>query len=376
MNIVNIGIDKSLVGGSGLGDAVERHAEYGRYLDHLDIIVYTSKKDNLKVFKIADNVFGHPSNSINKLFFIRDAQRIFRQINEQHKVDVIVCQDPFVPGYIGCLLKKRYNCKLQVNFHGDFWNNKQWLKERSINGIFLLISKYVVKRADVVRVVSPLIADKLRVNGLPDAKITVISTPVKTAADFNLSEWSDKPAVELKKLLFVGRLVEAKNLFFTLNVIAELAKLRQDFVLEIIGDGHLKKRLQQKVGELSLTNRVSFLGVKEPSELWRYYRQATALILFSTNESFGKVIVEAGLAETPAVVSRTLGAETIIKDKQTGLLVGISDLSGSLAALIKILDDQALAIELGRQARADYSVRFDRQKNIEAIVKLWRDLLK
>ncbi|MBN1778960.1 MAG: hypothetical protein JW816_01950, partial [Candidatus Buchananbacteria bacterium] len=129
MHIVNIGTDKTLVGGPKLGDALARHASYGRFVDQLDVIVYTNKNEGLKKFVISDNVIGHPTNSLAKIFFIFDAVKIFQKINQEKKVDVAVCQDPFVMGLAGVLLKFKYKIKLQVNFHGDFWQNKNWLKE-------------------------------------------------------------------------------------------------------------------------------------------------------------------------------------------------------------------------------------------------------
>ena len=167
----------------------------------------------------------------------------------------------------------------------------------------------------------------------------------------------------------------AKNLFFTFDVLAELVKSTSDFKLQIIAFGGLQAKLEQYSRQLGLADQVEFLGTKGVTETAEYFRRALCLILFSTNESFGKVIVEAGLAETPTIASRTLGAQTIIKDGLTGWLVDINDQAASVAALKNLLSNPAAAIKLGQQARLDYTQRFDRAANIQAIIKLWRDLL-
>jgi len=201
MNVLNIGTDKTLVGGRKLGDAIQRHRRYGEFLDHLDIIVYANKKEGLNKFKISDKVFGYPTNSKSKSHFFFDAKKIFEKINQDHKIDIIVCQDPFIPGLIGVCLKKKYGFKLQINFHGDFWQNSAWLKERWLNIFFLLISKFTVPRADLIRVMSEGQKEKLIRAGVKENKIKVISVPV----DLDKYQGSEIRDQKLKIVLHVGR---------------------------------------------------------------------------------------------------------------------------------------------------------------------------
>ena len=65
-----------------------------------------------------------------------------------------------------------------MNWHGDFWDNKDWLDEKKINFFLLKLSKFLAKRADKLRVVNPLIKRKLIKAGIDEKKIIVIPTPV------------------------------------------------------------------------------------------------------------------------------------------------------------------------------------------------------
>src|SRR3989344_2806876 len=118
MRVLMISIDRSLLGKNQLGDAVERHKQYGQRVERLDIIVF-SKKGSAE-YKIFDTVVSYPTNSRSKLSYYVDALKLGRKLFDQHHYDLVITQDPFLTGMVGATLKKLLNVKLLVHFHGDF----------------------------------------------------------------------------------------------------------------------------------------------------------------------------------------------------------------------------------------------------------------
>ena len=69
------------------------------------------------------------------------------------RINVISTQDPFETGIAGWLLARKFRLPLQIQVHTDFLSSYFW-KESFLNKIRVIIGKFLVKRADCLRVVS------------------------------------------------------------------------------------------------------------------------------------------------------------------------------------------------------------------------------
>ena len=367
MNIVNIGTDKTLVGGASLGDAVERHRAYGRHLDHLDIIVYSPKREGLKEFKIADNVIGHPTNSWSKLGFMKDAERLFAKIHAQHKVDLIVCQDPFGPAVVGARLKKKYGVKLQINFHGDFFDNPFWLREHVRHRYYRRLAEKTILKADTIRIVSEALRPKLTKRYVKNEDIYVIPTPV------NLEKFQAEPSpqrFDRPIILTVGRIVKAKDFPILLATARLLVKQVSGLEWRIIGDGPLRRKFERQTS--STLPQLKWLNALPHDQLRPHYQAASVLVSTSNNESFGKVFLEAAMAQVPVVATATLGANNIVVNGETGFLAPIGDPQRLAERIAYLILRPELVAQMGEQAKQHALSRFGWQRSIDAMVQMWR----
>ena len=99
----------------------------------------------------------------------------------------------------------------------------------------------------------------------------------------------------------IGRFFEPKNHEFLIEIFSELCKKSRKFHLVLVGDGDLRKKIEEKVKALSLEGRVSFLGNRSdiPALL-----SAFDLFLFpSLWEGLPLTLIEAQAAELPCFVS-------------------------------------------------------------------------
>jgi glycosyltransferase involved in cell wall biosynthesis len=149
-----------------------------------------------------------------------------------------------------------------------------WIKRRRLGG---LVRKILSFRGVVWVAVSSHIDIWSSENG-PAA---VIQNPLGTILDKNLDYGRGGT---VKRLLFVGRLSEEKNPYIAVSV-ATKTKL----TLEFFGSGHLEKSLREAVQENNIV--AIFNGhVKDP---WSYLKEGDLLIVPSTTEGDGLVILEA-----------------------------------------------------------------------------------
>lgn len=367
MKILMISIDKGLVGKNQLGDVIERHRKYGEFCERLDIIVYNHKKDKLSEFTISDNVTGYPTNSISKLFFCCNAKKIGKKLFKENKYDLIVTQDPFMTGLVGYKLKKKFKSKLLVHFHGDFWDNPKWLKEKWFNFILLWLSKFVVSKADAIRVMSE--GQKSKVESRKSKGIVrVISTPVdltRFESGIRNQELNNK-----KIILHVGRDDEVKDY----NTLIKAFKL----VKEEVGDATLEqsgggKSLQDAIKKY-YSELTSFIGERKSSEqLISDYNKASVVALSSKSESFGKVLVEANACSKPVVSTETTGAKEIIQDGVNGFLVPIGNAEKLAEKIIWLLENPDKAEEMGENGRKLVQKKYG--DNTNKIIQFWHDII-
>lgn len=118
-------------------------------------------------------------------------------------------------------------------------------------------------------------------------------------------------------ILFVGRLVEIKNLPW---LIKRMCELPESTGLVLVGDGLLEAELKAMVTALELDGRVIFAGRKEGNDLYSMMSMADALVLCSHSETFGAVVAEALQWGTPCIVAKHLGASVLIECGKNGVL--------------------------------------------------------
>ncbi len=114
-------------------------------------------------------------------------------------------------------------------------------------------------------------------------------------------------------ILYVGRLVEVKNLVFLLKCFAKIEN--DNCRLVIVGDGELRSVLEESLISLELDKKVIMTGRKEGLELYSWYTFAQIFVFPSTYERFGAVVNEALLGGCFTLCSKAAGANTLINDK-------------------------------------------------------------
>jgi phosphatidylinositol alpha-1,6-mannosyltransferase len=124
----------------------------------------------------------------------------------------------------------------------------------------------------------------------------------------------------------------------------------------VIGDGRLRPELERAVAEQGLNGCVEFAGYVSDSERDQWLERARAFAMPSRippggeGEGFGIVYLEAAAHGVPVVAGNAAGAVDAIVHGRTGLLVDPEDASGVAEALVRILEDDALASRLSDEA--------------------------
>ena len=120
----------------------------------------------------------------------------------------------------------------------------------------------------------------------------------------------------------IGRFEEPKNHSFLVDIAVEVLKRNTNVYFLLLGDGHLRNFIKNKVASLGLSDRFIFAGVR--SDVPRILKGAVDIFLFpSLYEGLPLVLLEAQAAGLPCVISDAITTEVdVVKNliKRVSLL--------------------------------------------------------
>lgn len=146
-------------------------------------------------------------------------------------------------------------------------------------------------------------------------------TIIPNALDCSKFEYSYETRAKKRKELgvegkfvigHVGRFTPEKNHEFLINVFSEIAAVREDAVLLLVGKGELENKIKNLVHERNLTNKVIFL--KERDDVGELYQAMDIFAFPSISEGLGMTAVEAQISGLKTIISDKVPDEAIISD--------------------------------------------------------------
>jgi glycosyltransferase involved in cell wall biosynthesis len=159
-------------------------------------------------------------------------------------------------------------------------------------------------------------------------------------------------------LLCIAHQNEKKNLEILVKAFGRVKDVDPSLHLALVGDGPLRKNLEDLAHALDVRERVNFLGWKNRLEVAELLAGCKVFVLPSKSEPFGIVIIEAMACKKPVVASRVGGIPEIIEHGENGIMVDESDPVAFAAAIESLLNNPGLRQSLGARAYLTVQQRF------------------
>jgi len=313
MNILMIGEYPPKIGG------ISTHiSQLKKELDKLDQDVFVLTYSNSS----EENVYStRLPKKFRGIFFIIFGFFKGIIIIRKNKIDVIHSHFATTPGLLGLFLSVITQKKRILTVHGSDVN--VYLKRRIMGQLV----KFVLSNYPVIIAVSPDLAEKI--SHLSKGEFISIPNGVDHLRFFPEN-------FEKKGIGFIGALVNEKNPRDFVELIREL---RQKGIVEpayIIGDGYLRKELEEISGGLN----INFLGEIVDTE--KYLKRFMVIVSTSKTEGFGLSILESMACGCPVVSLASPGSNYLLSN----LNLAVQD-NNQLARLVeKILINSGFRLEL------------------------------
>ncbi len=195
-----------------------------------------------------------------------------------------------------------------------------------------------------------------------------------------------KVAADETLIGIVGRLTEIKNHEMFLDAAVEFQKFgRPKVKFVIIGDGHLRQSLEQRVDDLGIGEHVLFLGSRCDPE--NFYPALDVVALTSLNEGTPLSIIE-GMANARPVIATVVGGVadllgqkiSAIDDRRVavherGLGVASGDAEAMAQGLDYLIRNNELRDELGRRGREFVIKNYAKERLLADMSAVYEELL-
>ena len=324
----------------GNSEVFSRMKEYAHLAEELYIVVFSKNIDSRAESRDCDNLHIYPAKSLLDMY--RIGKKIIHNSKFMIHDSVITAQDPFETGLVGYLLSRRKKIPLELQAHTDFLS-PYFFRESLKNKIRVLLARFLIKRADRLRVVSERIKKSVVSQiGYPESRIELrpifIDTEKITRSPIKTDLRKKYPNHDFI-ILMASRLTREKNIGLAIEVFAGIMNQESGIknpLLLIVGDGPERENLELRIknyavpaGRQELRNNVVI--EQWTDDLVSYYKTADLFLLTSNYEGYGRTVIEAQAAGLPVLMTDVGVA--------AGEVVPVGDKVALVAALNKIMDN-------------------------------------
>lgn len=336
--------------------------------DGVDYIQIPIKDFNLSILRLY---------SLQMLLFNFEAAIEIKKLNHVHHFDIVHAQ--FCSGFLYAILRLiTYDkTKFVVTLHGTLVDEQLSRKKKSVSSFILIIMEYLtIKLANGVIASSyDTLRSARRHYGLDNITTEVIYSGVDLER-FNLK----RPNESLKKnqsrmfnVLYVGRVDERKRINILIHAAELLLSKYNTIRFLLVGPG-----TEQCFSYLTnKTFKPFFICAGTVSEeiLTNYYLMSDVFVLPSIYEGFGLVIVEAFAAGKPVIAFNAGSLPELVKNGETGILLGASESANELASSIEnLMLNDALRTKMAYDAK-ETAKNFTWTKSVNKTITFYETIL-
>ncbi len=238
-----------------------------------------------------------------------------------------------------------------------------------------IFSRWKYKRATKIIAISKRVREILLEDGIPEKKLTLVPSGVDFSRFPSVGKATCSQMGVPNNAIVVGQVAAFaphKDQATFLKAIALLLYKHPKVHVVMIGEGKLRKELEDLVKWLKIESSVHFLGFQKDPLLW--IAGFDVFCLSSREEGLGTSILDAMALRIPVVATNAGGIPEMIEDGVTGYLAEVGNPESLANSLSKAIQGRDQSRELTDQAFSK-AQHFDIQNTITQTEAVYRSLV-
>ena len=243
------------------------------------------------------------------------------------KPDIIHTQTEFTTSLYARQIAYKLHIPMVHTYHTMYEDYTHYIfpSKRVGKKAVALFSKHVLDKADEVIVPTNKVMGALKSYGV---KRDIVEIPTGIHLEKFKEEINPEEKAAMKKalkisdedsvLVTIGRLGKEKNINELVNLMKPLSKEAGDIKLLIVGDGPVRKELEEHTRMLGLEKFVIFTGMVPQEDVHKYYHLGDIFISASTSETQGLTYIEAMASGLPLICRKDECLQDVVEDGFNG----------------------------------------------------------
>jgi glycosyltransferase involved in cell wall biosynthesis len=213
---------------------------------------------------------------------------------------------------------------------------------------------------------------------IPEEKIRVIDNGISLERFKKLGETENRKnqlgfEEKIRMIGTIGNLGTEKGHIYLLEAAKQILDVVKDLKFVIIGNGQLRKQLEEKSEELGIKEHVIFMGQRK--DIPELLMAMDIFVLPSIKEGLPIALLEAMAAKRPVIATRVGAIPKVIENKDVGVLVEPKDITGLRDAVVNLINDPERRSLLAREGFRKVCSDFSSDEMGKQYLKLYKEII-
>lgn len=305
---------------------------YAKFMSRYYNVVVCTPKHKKKSYK-TENYFVLSSDS---LYLKKQGYDLgFPQLDNEFvkyismlKIDLVHCNAPFLMGMFGLELAKKRHIPSIATFHSQFRQDFY----KSTNSVLLskIMSNVIIKfydKSTLTLTMNEFSKGIMKEYGLKRSNVQI----VPNATNLKFKEFEKSQEIEILNkyniqqnkftMLFIGRFVKVKNVYFIIDILTKLYEINKDFQFIFLGYGPEEEKMKKIIKDRGFENNIIFTGkVLDVDEKSIIIKNSNLLVFPSDYDTDGIVKIECACFSVPTLCLKNTGVSSGLVDNDTGFI--------------------------------------------------------
>jgi glycosyltransferase involved in cell wall biosynthesis len=173
----------------------------------------------------------------------------------------------------------------------------------------------------------------------------------------------------------IARLFHLKGHAYLIDAATSVVRQCPDARFLLVGDGILRRPLEQQIAAAGLTGYFHFTGLVPPARIPALVGAMDMLVHASLREGLARALPQALIAGKPVVSYDVDGAREVVVSGETGFLIPPQTIAPLAEAIVRLAADPPLRRRLGRTGRERFTERFRHETMTQQLRAIYLRLL-